>query len=295
MSFPEPDEFVTGSMSDIGKVRSINQDYFGEFEDPRTHRRMLIIADGMGGHLGGEVASKMAVETVAEIFEAGGNQAAELLREALETANERVRNAARADAGLAGMGTTGVCLLFEPGGRGSVAHVGDSRAYRLRAGQLEQITEDHSVVAVLLRTGQITEDEAKRHPQRNEVLRAIGTDDQVEVQLTPLELQPGDKYLLCSDGLSGLVTNADIADVLRRLDPQDAARTLVEMANREGGNDNITVQVAMIPGVPTDEKAGAAGVIVTSESDAPAGPSGWLWVAGVGLAGLLLWLLLGSR
>ena len=295
MSFPEPDEFVTGGMSDIGKMRAINQDYCGEFEDPRTHRRMLMIADGMGGHLGGEVASKIAVEAVAEIFEAGGDNADDLLREALETANERVYEAAQADAGLAGMGTTGVCLLFESGGRGAVAHVGDSRAYRLRAGQLEQITEDHSVVAALIRMGQITEDEAKLHPQRNEVLRALGTNDRVEVQLTPLELQPGDKYLLCSDGLSGLVADTDIADVLGRMDPHDAARALVQMANREGGHDNITVQVAMIPGEPPDEKAGDSDVNVTSESDDPAGPSGWLWVGGVGLAGLLLWLLLGSR
>ncbi|MEE2674377.1 MAG: Stp1/IreP family PP2C-type Ser/Thr phosphatase [Myxococcota bacterium] len=292
MSFPEPGEFVTGSMSDIGKVRAVNQDYFGEFEDPQTRRRMLIIADGMGGHLGGEVASKLAVETVAAIFEAGGDDGGDLLRDALETANARVYQAAQADAGLAGMGTTGVCLLFEAGGRGWLGHVGDSRAYRLRAGQLDQITEDHSFVGALIRDGRITEDEAKLHPRRNEILRAIGTDDQVEVQLSPLELQPGDKYLLCSDGLSGLIAAADIADVLGRMQPQDAVRALVEMANQEGGNDNITAQVVMIPGEGSGEKEGAAG---SAEGADPAGPSGWIWVAAAGLAGALLWLLLGSR
>ena len=295
MSFPEPDEFVTGSMSDIGQVREVNQDYCGEFDDPATHRRMLIVADGMGGHLGGEVASKMAVETVAEIFKAGGDDVADLLREALETANERVHKAAQEDRDLAGMGTTGVCLLFESGGHGFVAHVGDSRAYRLRTGQLEQITDDHSVVGALIRMGHITEDEAKLHPQRNEILRAIGTNDQVEVQVTPLELHPGDKYLLCSDGLSGLVADADIADVLRRMDPQDAVRTLVQMANLEGGNDNITVQIAMIPGEPGDHQTSTTEVIVPPESDDQRGPPWWVWVAGVGLAGALLWLLLGSR
>ena len=295
MSFPEPDEFATSGMSDIGQVREVNQDYCGEFDDPRTRRRMLIVADGMGGHLGGEVASKLAVETVAEIFAAGGDDAGALLREALETANERVHKTAQEDMDLAGMGTTGVCLLFESGGRGFVAHVGDSRAYRLRAGEFEQITDDHSVVGALMRMGHITEEEAKLHPKRNEILRAIGTNEQVEVQVTQLELQPGDKYLLCSDGLTGLVADADIADVLARMDPQDAVRTLVQMANLEGGNDNITAQVAMIPGEPTEEKTPTTEVIVTPELDDRHGPPWWVWTAGVGLAGALLWLLLGSR
>ncbi len=294
MSFPEPDEFVTGAMSDIGQVREVNQDYCGEFDDPNTGRRILVVADGMGGHLGGEVASKMAVETVAEIFAAGGDDAEALLREALETANERVHKTAQEDMDLAGMGTTGVCLLFESGGRGFVAHVGDSRAYRFRAGQLEQITDDHSVVGALIRMGHITEDEAKLHPQRNEILRAIGTNEQVEVQVTPLELEPGDKYLLCSDGLSGFVSDADIADVLARMDPEGAVRTLVQMANLEGGNDNITVQVAMIPGEPPKEKARTTEMIVTPELHDRRGPPWWVWVAGVVLAGALLWLLLGS-
>lgn len=295
MSFPEPDEFVTGGMSDIGQVREVNQDYCGEFGDPTTGRRMLVVADGMGGHLGGEVASKMAVETVAEIFHAGGEDAGALLRVALETANERVHKTAQEDMDLAGMGTTSVCLLFESGGRGVVGHVGDSRAYRLRAGELAQITDDHSVVGALIRMGHITEEEARLHPQRNEILRAIGTNDQVEVQITALELQPGDKYLLCSDGLSGLVTDADIADVLGRMEPQDAVRTLVQMANLEGGNDNITVQVALIPGEAPEEKADTTEVIVTPELDTRSGPPWWIWVAGAGLVGALLWLLLGSR
>jgi protein phosphatase len=300
MSLPEPDEFVTGGMSDIGRVREVNQDYCGEFDDPHTRRRLWMVADGMGGHVGGEVASKMAVETVAEIFHAGGgNDATALLREALETANQRVHKAAQADMTLNGMGTTGVCLLFERGGRGCVAHVGDSRAYRLRGEQLEQITEDHSVVAALIRMGHISEAEAKRHPQRNEILRAIGTHDQVEVQIAPLDIQRGDQYLLCSDGLSSLVPDADIADVLRRMEPREAVRNLVQRANLEGGNDNITVQVVRIPSELPDAAARDRSATQAPRSEERRGPPRWVWAAAVGIAGpllwLLLWLLLGSR
>lgn len=289
MSFPEPDEFVTGGMSDIGQVREVNQDYCGEFDDPESKRRLLIVADGMGGHLGGEVASRMAVETAAEIFRAGGGDPDELLRRAFEVANERVHKAAQEDMELAGMGTTGVCLLFEPEGRGWVAHVGDSRAYRLRGGRLEQITEDHSVVGALIRMGHISEEEARMHPQRNEILRAIGTNDEVEVQVTQLDLEPGDVYLLCSDGLSGLVPDAEIESVLNRLEPQDAVRTLVQMANLEGGNDNITVQIARVPGEPR-EKARTTEVIVAPEIGERTGPPAWVWIAGIGLVGVLAWL-----
>jgi serine/threonine protein phosphatase PrpC len=290
MSIPDPEQFVTSGMSDIGQVREVNQDYCGEFDDPATQRRLLIVADGMGGHLGGEVASRMAVETAAEVFKAGGADAGEVLKVALETANERVHSASQQDMDLSGMGTTSVCLLFESGGRGFVGHVGDSRAYRMRGDDFEQITEDHSVVGALIRMGHITEEEARVHPQRNEILRAIGTNAEVEVQVTPLELQPGDRYLLCSDGLSGLVTDAEIAKVLRRNDAQDAVRTLVQMANLEGGNDNITVQIAHVPGEAEKKKQRTTEVIVApSLSERVAVPL-WLW--GIGLAAIvgLVWL-----
>ncbi len=294
MSIPDPEHFVAGGMTDIGQVREVNQDYCGEFADPAHTRRLFIVADGMGGHLGGEVASRMAVETAAEVFESGGDDPAALLRIALETANQRVHAAAQNDMELAGMGTTGVCLLFEAGGRGWVAHVGDSRAYRLRGDSFEQITEDHSVVGALIRMGHITEEEARMHPQRNEILRAIGTNEDVEVQVTPLDIQPGDRYLLCSDGLSGLVLDADIAEVMARQEPEDAVRTLVQMANLEGGNDNITVQVVSIPGdasIPKKKKARTTDVIVTP-SLGRRGPPAWIWGLGIGLLGILGWLLI---
>jgi protein phosphatase len=293
MSIPDPEYFVTGGMSDIGQVREVNQDYCGDFDDPDRNRRMLMVADGMGGHLGGEVASRMAVETAAEVFRAGGEDPAELLRVALETANHRVHNAARQDMDLSGMGTTGVCLLFQGGSSAWVAHVGDSRAYRLRGGEFEQITEDHSVVGALIRMGHITEEEGRIHPQRNEILRAIGTNEDVEVQVTRLDLEPGDRYLLCSDGLSGLVSDAEIAEVLGRHEPQDAARTLVQMANLEGGNDNITVQVIEVPGeASAKKKIRTTEAIVTDALDSRHAPPLWLWAVGLVLLGALGWLVL---
>ncbi len=307
MSRPEPEHFYVGHRTDVGQVREINQDYCGEFGDPEHGRRLFVIADGMGGHRGGEVASRIAVETTAEVFEAGGDDPADLLRVALETANVRVHEAAQENRDLAGMGTTGVCLLLETGGRGWVAHVGDSRGYRLRGGDFEPITEDHSVVGALIRMGHITEAEARLHPQRNEILRAIGTNAEVEVQVTPLDLQPGDRYLLCSDGLSGLVTDADIAEVLGRMEPEDAARTLVQMANLAGGSDNITVQVVSIPGEASEPGSGAPPKRQDRSTEVVAptdpgrhgptdlgrhGPPAWVWGVGLGLLGVLGWLLL---
>ena len=289
-SVPEPERFVTGSLTDVGQVRSVNQDYCDEFADAAARRRMLIVADGMGGHRGGEVASRIAVEAAAEVFAAGGSDARQLLRLALETANQRVHKAAREDMELAGMGTTAVCLLFERGGSGWVAHVGDSRAYRLRGNKLKQLTEDHSVVGALIRMGHISEEEARLHPQRNEILRAIGTNENVEVQITALQLQPGDRYLLCSDGLSGLVSDDEIREVLGSSTPQVAVRSLVEMANLEGGSDNITVQVIAIPGKPLQE--GETLEMATPEPPERGDVPRWLWTAGGILLAALGWLLI---
>jgi serine/threonine protein phosphatase PrpC len=291
-SVPEPERFVTGSLTDVGRVRSVNQDYCDEFNDAANGRRILIVADGMGGHRGGEIASQMAVEAAAGVFAAGGSDARQLLRRAFEAANLRVHKAAGENTELAGMGTTAVCLLFETGGSGWVAHVGDSRAYRLRADKLEPLTEDHSVVGALIRMGHITEEEARLHPQRNEILRAIGTNEDVEVQVTALQLQPGDRYLLCSDGLSGLVSDDEIREVLGSATPQAAVQSLVEMANLEGGSDNITVQIVAIPGEPLQE--GETLELATTKPPEHEAMPRWLWITGgVLLAALGLLLLRG--
>lgn len=306
---PDPESFATGGLTDVGQVRTVNQDYCDELFDPTTGRRLLVLADGMGGHRGGEVASQLAVEAVGRAFSAGASaDAGELLCTALESANALVYEKALSTPALAGMGTTCVCVLFEAPGRCAVAHVGDSRAYQLRDGKFSQITEDHSVVGSLIRMGHITEAEARLHPQRNEILRAIGTHAHVEVQMTEFDLEPGDRYLVCSDGLSGMVTDDEIRDVLATESPEAAARILVGMANLEGGTDNITVQIAVIPSEPVGalptvdrEPSPAAtepwnGERTEPLGDSDAGDAGrplvWLLVGGALLAGVLGWLFL---
>ena len=144
------------------------------------------------------------------------------------------------------MGTTGVALLLEPDGRAWVANVGDSRAYRLRDGRLEQLTLDHSLVAELVRRGMLTAEEAQVHPRRNEVLRSLGVEAEVSVDVTAVDVQAGDQYLLCSDGLSGVVDDQEIAAVLIAEAPADAVRRLVDAANERGGPDNVTVLIARV-------------------------------------------------
>ena len=246
MKSTDPRRIETASLSDVGRRRASNQDACGGLVTSRG-ARLLVVADGMGGHAGGETASRVAVETVEEFVGCSAGDPAWLLRAALEAANRRIYEEARSDPSLSGMGTTGVALLFPSSGSAWVAHVGDSRAYRLRGGRFEQLTPDHSLVAELERRGMITAEEARVHPRRNEVLRCIGVDPEVDVDVAPVEVQPGDQYLLCSDGLCGVLTDAEMAAELVRAPPERAARRLVEAANERGGPDNITVQIACIP------------------------------------------------
>jgi protein phosphatase len=258
----DPRNLVTASGTDVGRVRSVNQDAFGEFEDPDRGLRLLVIADGMGGHRGGEVASQLAVERMGELFDSVTDDPPGLLRAAFEGANSRIFDAANRDVELAGMGTTGVAILFDGGETAHVAHVGDSRAYRMRDGQLEQVTDDHSLVGELVRRGQLTAEEARVHPQSNEILRALGTQPDVEVEISEADLRAGDCFLLCSDGLSGMLPDAEIAEVLTEASPDDAVAKLIALANEAGGTDNITVQVARVPD---------AGSLDTSAGSAPRG------------------------
>ena len=207
---------------------------------------------------------------------------------ALERANRAVNTASERDGSLAGMGTTCVALLFGRDGKAWVAHVGDSRAYRLSAGRLSQLTNDHSVVGELMRMGKITSEQARNHPQRNEILRAIGTQESVSVDLSPVPVEPGDRFLLCSDGLSTMLSDTRIADVLGREAPEHAARILVDLANEHGGADNISVQIAAVPGTPRPasnaerngrESAGIRGLLV--------------WGAALLAVAWLFWLLMG--
>ncbi len=243
----DPSVVETAAATDVGRQRTNNQDFYGSAKG-RDGALLLIVADGMGGHAGGATASRVAVQTMERIFASSDSGPAETLVRALEAANAEVYGAAQADTSLAGMGTTGVALLVGADGRAWVGNVGDSRAYRLRAGQLEQLTLDHSLVAELQRRGMLTAEEAMVHPRRNEVLRSLGVEPEVDADVEEVELEPGDQILLCSDGLSGVVSDAEIAGVMDREPPEAAVRQLVDAANARGGPDNVTVQIARIPG-----------------------------------------------
>ncbi len=242
----EPQRFDAAGCTDTGLRRRNNQDAFGECASKDGQLRAFVVADGMGGHAGGEVASRLAVEAIAEVFAAGDGPVPDRLRAALEAANDRIHQTQLRDAKLMHMGTTGVAIGFGPDGAW-VANVGDSRAYRLRRDRLEQLTRDHSVVAELQRRGLITAAEALVHPRRNEVLRSLGIEATVAIDVDEVDVAPEDLFLLCSDGLWGVVEDAEIASLLARQPLEEASRTLVDAAIELGGPDNITVQIVRAP------------------------------------------------
>lgn len=246
--------------TDVGVVRKINQDAFGRFDDPDRGEIFVVVADGLGGHRGGEVASRMAVDLLGvNVFE-GDSDPPTRLRNGIASANDAVLLAAREDPMLDGMGTTVVCILLVEGDRSYVAHVGDSRLYRLRAGRIEAMTEDHSLVATLVREGVISEDDARTDPRRNQILRALGVRGDLEIDVAPIELQPGDSYLLCSDGLHGMLDDDEILELAKRSTrPEPVVARLVEAANAAGGTDNVTCVIANVPEpMPVDGLRGAA-------------------------------------
>lgn len=235
----------TASLSDVGLSRTENQDFCGQFSDT-SGNRLLVLADGMGGHRGGATASQICVETVAQIFADETTPLDRRLRNGIELANRRIFEAAAADSALQGMGTTAVALALPPTGDAVIAWVGDSRAYRFRRGQLQSLSQDHSVVAEWVRMGMISPEEAETHPRRNELMRSVGGLETVEVDLISVEVEPGDRFLLCSDGLCGYVPETEIAAVLGFEAPARAASSLVDKANATGGYDNVTVQIAAV-------------------------------------------------
>ncbi|MCU1378857.1 MAG: serine/threonine protein phosphatase [Acidimicrobiales bacterium] len=217
--------------SDTGQVRANNQD------SAVAEDGLFAVADGMGGHAAGEVASRVAVEALRVSAEGNG------LVEAVRAANQAVIDRADTDPALRGMGTTMVAIARE-GEQVVMVNVGDSRGYLFRDGQLQQITEDHNLVAQLLREGRLTREEARVHPQRNIITRVLGNDPDVEIDVFTVDAFRGDRFLLCSDGLFNEVDDDAVADVLRNhRDPQAVADELVRRANAGGGRDNITVVV----------------------------------------------------
>ena len=233
---------ITGAATDVGRVREGNEDAY-LVDDAMG---LVAVADGMGGHRAGEVASATALEALRSAISHGRP-----LRESMQDANEAVFTKSLTDDELRGMGTTLTAATLVTGGIVLVGHVGDSRAYLLHDGELRQVTMDHSLVEELVREGRLTADEAAVHPQRSIITRALGVDASVEVDVYPVELAPGDRLLLCSDGLTGMVQAETIAGTLRREeDPARAAAALIDAANVAGGEDNITAVVVAVTDDP---------------------------------------------
>lgn len=217
--------------TDIGLVRLTNQDNF--YVDKSG--KWAVVADGMGGHNGGEIASSMTVEEIKKSMSQGIG-----LKESITNANTLVYKEATENPELLGMGTTVVlCEMLRD--RVNIAHVGDSRAYLFHDGKLEQLTKDHSIVQQLIDSGTITEEQAKYHPQRNLITRAVGTEKTIVVDYTSVDISKGDSILICSDGLSSYVDENEILDVLKTGKSSETVVGLIDAAKQNGGKDNITV------------------------------------------------------
>jgi protein phosphatase len=301
------------ALTDTGRRRPHNEDTF--VCDPP----LFAVADGVGGAQAGEIASRLAAATLEE--RGAHDLGEETLALLLVEANNRIYTRALGDPEAAGMGTVVTTLLVdEAAGTVAIGHVGDSRAYRVRGAVLEQLTPDHSLVGELVRAGRLSTEEAEQHPHRSVITRAIGTEQVVEVHTATLPVAPGDLYLICSDGLTDLVRDERILELVAEaeLDPETAVQSLVDAANDAGGIDNITVVIFEIldgdpvplpaepfpVGEPDEDTAehAAAGVAVEPPTPAPAAPvrrhgagAGGRWLAllailvAIAVAALVIW------
>lgn len=223
-----------------GRVRDNNQDSVFPTSDGRTDGPLVIgVADGMGGHVAGEVASRTALESAIAL--AGATPAERIL-----AGNDAVVAATDRDPRLRGMGTTLTLAEVHPDGGVVLGHVGDSRAYLLHAGEMRLITTDHTVVADYVATGKISEADAANHPQRSILTRAVGVTRDLSVDQIPERMQPGDRLMICSDGLTTMVSDEEISHSLSEGSPEEAVWTLIEQANHAGGYDNITVAIVQL-------------------------------------------------
>jgi PPM family protein phosphatase len=255
--------------TDTGRQRNANEDSLF------TRAPLFVVADGMGGAQAGEVASKAAAESFAGELPAASPE--RVLEQTIEGANRTIHELARKDPGLAGMGTTVTAAIVDlEAEEVAIGHVGDSRAYRFRAGKFEQLTRDHSLVEEMRRKGQLTDAQAEDHPQRSIITRALGPEPEVQVDLQTVPAQDGDVFLICSDGLTTMLDDEEIARLLGRATSLSAAvRALVDEANRAGGRDNITVvafrvedtaaPAASNPGVRPEEGATLIGASAEEE------------------------------
>jgi len=245
-------------LTDVGRRRENNQDSLLV----RPELGLYAVADGMGGHAAGEVASRIAIDSLNDTLGSQGlatidpGEAALRLEDAFREGNRRICDSVVARGEWRGMGTT-IVALVALGDRAIIGHVGDSRAYRVRGGQLERMTSDHSWVSEQVRLGLLTDDEAHRHPMRNIVTRALGNRNDLSVEIREADVRPGDVFLLCSDGLNTMLTDSEILRTLAESDgdPEHSCRRLIEHANSKGGEDNITVIVCAWGATPKDRRA----------------------------------------
>lgn len=255
-----------GARTDLGRIRENNEDKFEFYvpEDEETLARkgaLYAVADGMGGHSAGQIASELALKTMISNYYADPSPVIEeSLREALARANALVFDASRAIVERSGMGTTITALVIR-GREAFIAQVGDSRCYLLRDGQLRQITEDHSWVNEQVKRGGLSPEEAEMSPLRNVITRSIGTAPTVEVDIYNEELKPGDVFLLCTDGLTGEVSDEEIREVLMNECASVAAWKLVDLALEHGGHDNVTALVIVVKDIIQEKKRRKIGLL----------------------------------
>ena len=240
-------------MTDVGRRRNHNEDNFLI----NDQLQLYVVCDGMGGHAGGEVASAIAVHTIEESFftmdwsnydpEDFDTLAQEQIKFAVLLAGRKIHEVAEANPSFKGMGTTCVAM-FVFNHVAYIGHVGDSRCYLVRQGEVDQITEDHSWVNQQILAGKLTEEKAKNHPYKNVITRSLGFKDYVEVDVIKVPITKGDQILMCSDGLSNLVEGIEMKDIALRHPPQAAARQLINLACERGGDDNITIVILRVDG-----------------------------------------------
>lgn len=272
VALAQPGRFdvVASLLSDVGCVRELNEDSGACIQPDNPELRaskgsLILVADGMGGHSAGEVASRLAVDIITRIYyeDAGDPQSA--LKKAFREANREIHKAAEKDESKTGMGTTCTALVLQNGTAIS-AHVGDSRLYLVRRQAIYLMTEDHSAVMEMVKAGLITIEQARHHPDKNVILRALGSHPEVEVSSwnAPLPVRGGDKFVLCSDGLYDLVEDDEIKERVAERDPRSACETLIGLARERGGYDNITVGVIA---VESEKAQGARRVKETREAE----------------------------